>query len=319
MSSEDPLYNIGVVARMTGIPVGTLRVWERRYNFPDSDRTPGGHRLYSEREVMRLRWVKARIEEGMQTGQAIRALQHAESAGRIPELTQWMTQPSIARVQAASEPVFAERLVEALVSHDAGRADQLLGEVLALFPVEDVIFEVIVPTLAELGDAFIMGRITVATEHFASHYLRHRLLMWMLTGPSPYGVPPTVLACAPGELHEGGLLIMGTLLRRQRWPVAYLGQTVPLPDLAKFVQDIAPPAVVLVAMTGETAASLLEWPRWLPSAAETGRPVVGYGGRLFVLEPSWREKMPGVYLGDTLQEGISTLTRLLRETVGPVR
>jgi DNA-binding transcriptional MerR regulator len=77
-ASDEPLYNIGIVSRMTGIPVATLRVWERRYGFPNATRTPGGHRLCSEREVMRLRWVKARVDDGMQTGQAIRALQHME-------------------------------------------------------------------------------------------------------------------------------------------------------------------------------------------------------------------------------------------------
>ena len=54
-ASEEPIYNIGVVARMTGIPVATLRVWERRYEFPEAGRTAGGHRLYSESEVSRLR------------------------------------------------------------------------------------------------------------------------------------------------------------------------------------------------------------------------------------------------------------------------
>ena len=44
-ASDESIYNIGVVSRMTGVPVATLRVWERRYGFPRSERTPGGHRL----------------------------------------------------------------------------------------------------------------------------------------------------------------------------------------------------------------------------------------------------------------------------------
>jgi DNA-binding transcriptional MerR regulator len=45
--SEEPVYNIGVVSRMTGIPENTLRMWERRYNFPTPTRTDGGRRLLS--------------------------------------------------------------------------------------------------------------------------------------------------------------------------------------------------------------------------------------------------------------------------------
>jgi hypothetical protein len=138
--------------------------------------------------------------------------------------------------------------------------------------------------------------------------------MWTLTGPTPYPVRPTLLACAPGELHEGSLLILGVLLRRKRWPVAYLGQSLPLPDLATLVRDIRPPAVVLVSMTAESAQQLAEWPRWLPDAAQHKRPIVAYGGRIFTLEPQWREKMPGVFLGETLQAGIENLDKLLRDT-----
>ncbi|MCU0522262.1 MAG: MerR family transcriptional regulator, partial [Anaerolineae bacterium] len=54
MSQNAAIYNIGVVARMTDIPAATLRVWERRYGFPDTARTEGGHRLYSDSDIQQL-------------------------------------------------------------------------------------------------------------------------------------------------------------------------------------------------------------------------------------------------------------------------
>lgn len=81
--SNKPLYNIGAVSRTTGISMATLRAWERRYDFPEAERTSGGHRLYSEHAVMSLRWVKQRIDEGMQTAQAINALRHQEHTGNL--------------------------------------------------------------------------------------------------------------------------------------------------------------------------------------------------------------------------------------------
>src|SRR4030066_781040 len=83
IGSTEPLYNIGVVARMTGVSMATLRAWERRYKFPESERTAGGHRIYSEKDVMRLRCVKERIDEGMQTAQAINALRYQEQTGKL--------------------------------------------------------------------------------------------------------------------------------------------------------------------------------------------------------------------------------------------
>ena len=314
-ASEEPIYNIGVVARMTGIPVATLRVWERRYEFPDAGRTTGGHRLYSENEVNRLRWVKSTIDEGMQTSQAIKALRKHERDGRILSLETSIPSASMQPARAGSNlDVYHQRLLSALINNELDKADQLLGEVLALYSMDQLILEVISPTLADLGEEWSAGRITVATEHLASAFLRQRLIMWQAVGPAVHPIRPVVLACAPDEWHEISLLMLGVLLRRRRWPVAYLGQAVPLPDLAKFVRDIRPPVVIAVAMTEKSAKELHQLGQWLPEVVKTGRPVITYGGRAFNVKPELRDDMIGTFLGATLLEGVDTVERLLRET-----
>ena len=135
--------------------------------------------------------------------------------------------------------------------------------------------------------------------------------MWMVSGPPPQAKPPVVLACAPNEWHEGSLLMLGALLRRRRWSVSYLGQAVPLPDLASFVDDIKPSAVILVAMTEYSAAELTEWTQYMPKAAQSGKPIVCYGGRVFVKHPEWQMRVPGIYLGSTIEEGLDKLETIL--------
>lgn len=313
LSSEEPLYNIGVVSRMTGIPVATLRVWERRYDFPDSARTSGGHRLYSERQVMALRWVKAQVDQGMQVRQAVRALRALERQGRFPESLPGTTVSAPPATDHVALGALREQIAQALRAHDAPGADGLLGQALALYPPEVLIQDVIIPILEDVGQAYAAGQIHVATEHFISQFWRNHLVTWMLSGPPPLAVRPTVLACAPEEWHELSLMMLGVLLRRRRWPVAYLGQALPLPDLAAFVRDLRPPAVALVAMREETAQALIDWPRWLPEAVRTGRPLIAYGGRIFTERLEWRARVPGVFLGATLGEGVKTLERLLQE------
>lgn len=317
-TSNEPLYNIGIVSRLTGIPVATLRVWERRYNFPTTTRTSGGHRLCSEREVIRLRWVKARVDEGMQTGQAIRALHHLEQQGRFPEVLSATTRLQ----QALPDPSLANfriRLTELLLKHELQQADSMLGEILSLYPLEDLILEVVDPSLNQIGEAWLNGEISIGTEHLATHFLRHRLLMWMLTGPLPFsGVPPILLACAPDEMHEGSLLIMGVLLRRKGWPVAYLGQNVPLKDVGLLVHHMNPSAIVFVAMIEGSARALTDWPEHIPEAAETGSPLLAYGGRIFSTHPEWRGRIPGLFLGETIREGIDVLDAELHRRFKPL-
>lgn len=317
-TNDEPLYNIGIVARMTGVPVATLRAWERRYDFPRSVRTPGGHRIYSEREADRVRWVKSRIDEGMQAGQAVHALAYLEQHAGAGTSTH---PPPLPRTEAKRAPsatlaVTQSRFGAAVRAHDLAEADQILAETLVLFPLESVILEVILPTLNALGLGWADGDVSVATEHLASYYIRQRLLMWLAAGPPARPVAPVVLACAPGDWHETGLLMLGVLARRERWPVTYLGPSVPLADLAAFVRQARPNVVVLVATIEESARALAAWPDRIPEAGAAGRPVVCYGGRAFSAWPALREGMRGVYLGDAMEDGLATLTRVLREVTG---
>ena len=319
VGSDDPLYNIGVVARMTGVSMATLRAWERRYSFPDSERTAGGHRLYSEKDVMRLKWVKERIDDGMQTAQAIHALRHQEHQGNLTLVDQAPSnssnEASIARIPAHLS-AYQEQLSKALVNRDLAKADMILGEALAISSPEDLILDVIGPVISDVGQKWEDGEISVATEHLGTNYLRQRLLMWMVSGPPPRAINPVVLACGPDEWHEGGLLILGALLRRRRWPVAYLGQAVPLPDLATFTRDLNPSMILLIAMTENSAAAISEWPQWLPEVAQTGKPQVGYGGRVFIIHPEWRLRIAGTYLGDNFREGLVNIERILMQNAG---
>ncbi len=321
MSNDEPIYNIGGVVRMTDIPAATLRIWERRYNFPETTRTEGQHRLYSEREVQRLRWVKARIDEGMQIRQAVRALRAAE-AGESAAIKAPEPAIAFAGISADHENIpdvhmgaLRKRLLDALLAHDTAQADQIFNEAFALYTPENLITGLIGSTLRDIGLEWEQGAVDIATEHLATHYLRQHLLMWMRTGPPPYVVPPIVLACAPGEWHEGGLLMFGALLRRRRWPIAYLGQSIPLSEVAKFVQETQPSAVVLTAMTEEPALALADWPTWLPEADRTGEPIIGYGGPIFNERPELRAKVHGLFLGMTLQEGVETLERILQKRI----
>lgn len=62
-------YRSGAAARLAGLPVETLRVWERRYGLSDTERSSHGQRLYSEEQVRRLGLLKQLVDQGQQIGQ----------------------------------------------------------------------------------------------------------------------------------------------------------------------------------------------------------------------------------------------------------
>lgn len=58
------IYRIGAVANLSGVPVATLRVWERRYGLVAPPKTEGGQRLYSKQDVRKLTLLKTLTQQG---------------------------------------------------------------------------------------------------------------------------------------------------------------------------------------------------------------------------------------------------------------
>lgn len=63
-----PLFRSGVAARLAGLPVETLRVWERRYALSDTQRSAHGQRLYSADQVRHLGLLKQLVDQGHPIG-----------------------------------------------------------------------------------------------------------------------------------------------------------------------------------------------------------------------------------------------------------
>src|SRR5512138_2685637 len=82
--SQIPIYNLKAVLKETGIAADTLRAWERRYGVPMPQRTPGGHRLYSQRDIHLIKWLLARQAEGLSISRAVKQWNTLIESGEDP-------------------------------------------------------------------------------------------------------------------------------------------------------------------------------------------------------------------------------------------
>jgi DNA-binding transcriptional MerR regulator len=75
------LYSISAVGRMVGLPVATIRTWEDRYRLVVPDRNASGHRLYTRGQVEQLKYLTARMAEGLTAADAHRLLAEQIDSG----------------------------------------------------------------------------------------------------------------------------------------------------------------------------------------------------------------------------------------------
>lgn len=316
----EPVYNTRAVARLTGVPADTFRAWERRYGVPHPSRTEGNHRLYSERDIATIRWLRDQTTQGLTISQAVALLPHrpaSPSTAPGQGLTGAANGSADTNDSESRDPLVSlrQQAAEALIGFDSTGAERLIEEALALLPVEDVCLHLLRPILVDIGERWHRGEITVSAEHYASGFVIRKLgSLFNLSQPS-VGQGPIVAACVEGELHEVGLLLTCLFLSRRGYRIVYLGPNLPLPDLLDAVSGIRPPLVLLAASTRVSATRLAESAKAIRQqslAIGLGTsPVVGYGGSIFVTDRSLREPIDGLFLGDEADEAVEAVARVV--------
>ncbi|WP_256368069.1 MerR family transcriptional regulator [Aquisalimonas sp. 2447] len=125
------LYPIRTISAMTGVNPVTLRAWERRYGLIRPQRTPKGHRLYTERDIDRIKQILVLMERGIPISQARQVLEQGEGGVQTD-------------ATAAAEPhqdVWSnhlERMNTAISVFDEQALDDVYEEALSLFPASQV-------------------------------------------------------------------------------------------------------------------------------------------------------------------------------------
>ncbi len=209
--------NIAALSRRTGVAPDTIRKWEQRYDILRPTRTPGGQRRYSDVDVERVEWLVARLAEGYRISEAASLL--GGDAAESP----------------ASPAALRDSIVDAVRTSDPARVSRLVDQSISLLPLEQALERVLAPALQAIGDLWATGEVSVAQEHLLTSSVRSRLERLLADARgSVRGV--AVLACAPGERHELGLLMLALLLRADGWQVAYLGADTPLADAAALAE-----------------------------------------------------------------------------------
>jgi methanogenic corrinoid protein MtbC1 len=240
------LLSIGALSRATGIPVPTLRTWERRYGSPAPERKPSGHRLYPAGLVARLGKVARLLDRGHRPAEVL-----GLGSGDLDAL---LTLPAPSGAPAvplpAVQPVSAGdtgpgEMLQAVADFDR---QALLGLLRAgwirLGPLP-FLQEQVGGLMQGVGTAWSSGRFGVRHEHFASACLAGFLREVREPFDRRARGPRVVAAQLPGDVHEGGLLMAGVVLAMRGCRLVYLGSDTPVEQTAQAARDGGARAVAL--------------------------------------------------------------------------
>jgi MerR family transcriptional regulator, light-induced transcriptional regulator len=297
----DEVYPIRTVSTMTGVNPITLRAWERRYGLIAPRRTETRHRLYSRADIDLINRVVSLLDKGMSIGQ-VRQVLHSEgvrsASGPGEETGPWL------RSQ--------EKMIAAISRFDEGYLEDTYNEALALYPIEVVTRQLLVPLLENLGERWRNAQGSIAEEHFFSLYLRNKIgARFHHRNRQPLGCC-LLGACLPGEQHEIGLLLFALAAHDRGYRLVLLGSNMPIAELPAAAGRARAAAIVLSGSI-DPPATLLQYE--LPDLVRHAQLPIFMGGKTSI---RYRDAVLGagaIPVGDDLGQGIKLITRQLQPSV----
>lgn len=262
-SSTTDFFAIRELVRRTGVNASTLRAWENRHGLIVPSRAPSGHRLYSEKDVQRVRRLQELLLQGISLNEAVEVFNsEPEDSASVP-----MEPPGQPReIGSDAWQAYLRETLRALEDFSTERLDTIYNEACAIYPIDILTQSLLIPVLKQLGTRWETRPSGIAEEHFFSAWLRNKLgaRLHHTVGLSKGKL--LLLACLPHEHHEIGLLLFALGALHRGFRVVYLGSNLPIRQIVHVARKAHPAGIVLAGRDIDNPAQLLADIAWLSNS-----------------------------------------------------
>ncbi len=241
-------YSIKDLERLTGIKAHTLRIWEKRYNIVEPQRSESNIRSYTDKNLKKLLNISILVKNGYKISR-VADLCSSDINKKIIEISRLNNNHN-------SE---IEGLIISMIELDEAKFEKILNLSVIKMGFEKTVYNIIYPLFEKIGVLWQTGSINPAQEHFISNLVRRKLFVAIdgLSYNTKAYAKNFVLFLPEWELHEIGLLLYDYLIRKSGNRVIYLGQSLPFEDLVSICNDINP-EFILTSLTASVPAGELK-------------------------------------------------------------
>ena len=221
MTSPSELFSIASVERDTGLSKDTLRVWERRYGFPQPARDDNGDRAYPPEQVEKLRLIRRLLDQGKRPAKVV-AASTEELRAMLADAT-----PDTPPPPNTDEASFL-RLVR---MHRSLELRTLLQQLLLKQGLQRFASETVTALNLAIGQAWVRGEIDISEEHLYSEQMQNVLRNAIGSQTGGGSRPRILLTTFPDEMHGLGLLMAEAVLVPEGATCVSIGIQTPLGDI----------------------------------------------------------------------------------------
>ncbi len=219
--------DIGTLSGLTGVKPHNLRMWEKRYSIFEPQRTPGGTRIYTDKDLKKLLTIQELINLGYKISEAINLSENERKKVILQTLDNALSNDTYA--------IFINEMLKCAVDLDETHFELYFRKSVERFGKVYTITNIIYPLLNKLGALWKIDNISPLEEHFASQIITRMIQEWISLLPiRNIHSKKFVLFLPPNHYHQIPLLFANYLLRKKGFKTYYLGEDVPLENLKRF-------------------------------------------------------------------------------------
>jgi MerR family transcriptional regulator, light-induced transcriptional regulator len=242
-------YLISTVSKRSGVKSDLVRAWERRYQAVKPTRTEGGHRVYTDLDIARLKLLNQATGNGHSISQIANL--------SLDELKTLLKKEADSIGQALDKPAplngnrihiaedYVQKCYLSVLAFDAHALESHFENAIVELGTEIFIEKLLNPLLTLIGDRWRSGELRPVHEHMASAIVRSLTYILRNNNPCSHDAPKMVVSTPINQLHELGALLAGIIAELKGWKVTYLGANLPAEEIAAAVRFTNATAVTI--------------------------------------------------------------------------
>ena len=224
MNNIKSTFSIKNLENFSGIKAHTLRIWEKRYNLLEPERTETNIRRYSLDNLRKLLNITLLYNHGFKISK-ISSLSIEEISGSVSNIA----------LKENSEQIAINALKLAMINFDCELFNKTYDEFLSHSKFEFIFMDVFMPLMKELGILWQTAAISSTHEHFITNLIKQKIHIQteivQLNIKKNTNYPIFVLFLPENEIHELGILYLNYLTLSKGLRTILLGQSIQISSL----------------------------------------------------------------------------------------
>jgi DNA-binding transcriptional MerR regulator len=224
MNNIKSTFSIKNLENFSGIKAHTIRIWEKRYNLLEPERTETNIRRYSLDNLRKLLNITLLYNHGFKISK-ISSLSLEEISGSVSNIA----------LKENSEQIAINALKLAMINFDCELFNKTYDEFLSHSKFEFIFMDVFMPLMKELGILWQTAAISSTHEHFITNLIKQKIHIQtervQLNIKKNTNYPIFVLFLPENEIHELGILYLNYLTLSKGLRTILLGQSIQISSL----------------------------------------------------------------------------------------